>query len=105
MVLLAISRGLGSKVYILDKAENNALTITDSTGRTHPAWGVSYDVDTNEFRTMDVESNTFCAGGMVLGNGTWAVFGGNQPVTYGERAVRLLRYIAMADGSLGEQAE
>lgn len=79
--------GLGSKVYILDKAENNALTITDSTGRTHPAWGVSYDVDTNEFRTMDVESNTFCAGGMVLGNGTWAVFGGNQPVTYGGVAV------------------
>lgn len=27
---------------------------------------------------MDVYSNTFCAGGAVLGNGTWAVFGGNQ---------------------------
>ena len=30
---------------------------------------------------MDVDSNTFCAGGGVLGNGTWIVFGGNQPVT------------------------
>lgn len=30
---------------------------------------------------MDVDSNTFCAGGGVLGNGTWVVFGGNQPVT------------------------
>lgn len=30
---------------------------------------------------MDVYSNTFCAGGGVLGNGTWVVFGGNQPVT------------------------
>jgi hypothetical protein len=29
-------------------------------------------------RTMDVYSNTFCAGGGVLGNGTWVVFGGNQ---------------------------
>lgn len=29
-------------------------------------------------RPMDVYSNTFCAGGAVLGNGTWAVFGGNQ---------------------------
>jgi hypothetical protein len=27
---------------------------------------------------MDVYSNTFCAGGGVLGNGTWVVFGGNQ---------------------------
>lgn len=33
---------------------------------------------------MDVESNPFCAGGMSLGNGSWAVFGGNQPVTTGE---------------------
>lgn len=29
-------------------------------------------------RTMDVYSNTFCAGGNVLGNGTWVIFGGNQ---------------------------
>jgi hypothetical protein len=29
-------------------------------------------------RAMDVFSNTFCAGGGVLGNGTFAVFGGNQ---------------------------
>jgi len=32
---------------------------------------------------MDVFSNTFCAGGTQLGNGTWAVFGGNKPVTTG----------------------
>ena len=29
-------------------------------------------------RTMDVTTNTFCAGGNVLANGTWVVFGGNQ---------------------------
>ncbi|KAK4686430.1 hypothetical protein P7C73_g3698, partial [Tremellales sp. Uapishka_1] len=50
---------------------------------THPAWAVEYDVNNNTYRTMDVYSNTFCAGGAVLGNGTWIVFGGNQPVTTG----------------------
>ena len=29
-------------------------------------------------RTMDVYSNTFCAGGAVMGNGTWVIFGGNE---------------------------
>jgi hypothetical protein len=29
-------------------------------------------------RPMDVLSNTFCACGAQLGNGTWAIFGGNQ---------------------------
>ena len=43
--------------------------------------GVDEEVD----RAMDVYSNTFCAGGGVLGNGTWVVFGGNQ------RTVVLLR--------------
>ena len=35
-------------------------------------------VDERVVRAMDVYSNTFCAGGGVLGNGTWVVFGGNQ---------------------------
>lgn len=73
--------GVGDKVYIIDKTENNALTVTSSAGVTHPAWAVSYDTTANTVRAMDVESNAFCAGGMVLGNGTWAVFGGNQPIT------------------------
>jgi hypothetical protein len=76
--------GVGDKVYIIDKTENNPLTVTSDSGRTHPAWAVSYDTITNEVRAMDVESNPFCAGGMSLGNGSWAVFGGNQPITTGE---------------------
>jgi hypothetical protein len=32
---------------------------------------------------MDVLSNSFCAGGTVLGNGTWLNVGGNQAITYG----------------------
>lgn len=48
----------------------------------HPAWATEYDLATNTYRTMDVISNTFCAGGTVLGNGTWINVGGNQAVTY-----------------------
>lgn len=32
---------------------------------------------------MDVLSNSFCAGGTALGNGTWLNVGGNQAITYG----------------------
>jgi len=73
-------RGQGNKVYILDKVENNPVQING-----HPAWAVEYDTSTNEYRTQDVITNTFCAGGNVLANGTWAVFGGNKAVTYGGR--------------------
>ncbi|RSH89553.1 hypothetical protein EHS25_002104 [Saitozyma podzolica] len=73
--------GTADTVYILDKTENNSLTVTTS-GVTHPAWGVSYDLNTNAVTPMEVTSNTFCAGGLSVGNGSWVVFGGNQPVTY-----------------------
>lgn len=72
--------GTKNKVYVLDKSENNPVKINGKFG-THPAWAVEYDLASNDYRTMDVYSNTFCAGGGVLGNGTWVVFGGNQPVT------------------------
>ncbi|KAI9637230.1 glyoxal oxidase N-terminus-domain-containing protein [Dioszegia hungarica] len=72
--------GTGTKVYVLDKVENNPVTVNGKTG-THPAWAVEYDYVSNTYRAMDVQSNTFCAGGGVLGNGTFVAFGGNQPVT------------------------
>ncbi|WVW85784.1 hypothetical protein I302_107822 [Kwoniella bestiolae CBS 10118] len=74
--------GNNKKIYVLDKTENNPVEITGEYG-THPAWATEYDIESNEYRTMDVYSNTFCAGGGVLGNGTWVIFGGNQPVTTG----------------------
>ena len=93
--------GRPGKVYIVDKtgqyrpltldilvqsyltsltiyAENNNITING-----HPGWATEYDLATNEFRVMEVYSNSFCAGGTVLGNGTWLNAGGNQAVTYG----------------------
>ena len=32
---------------------------------------------------MDIVTNSFCAGGTVLGNGTWLNVGGNQAVKQG----------------------
>ncbi|RSH80521.1 uncharacterized protein EHS24_009101 [Apiotrichum porosum] len=46
----------------------------------HPAWASEVDLTTWEARAMDVTSNSFCAGGTVLGNGTWLNVGGNQAV-------------------------
>lgn len=50
----------------VENSENNNATVNG-----HPAWASEYDLATNTFRTMDVLSNSFCAGGTVLGNGTW----------------------------------
>ncbi|WVQ82615.1 hypothetical protein IAT38_004746 [Cryptococcus sp. DSM 104549] len=74
--------GTEKTVFILDKAENNSLTVTNDDGAVHPAWGTSYSLDSNEATAMQVSSNTFCAAGLPVANGSWVVFGGNQPVTY-----------------------
>ena len=63
------------KAVTLDKTEGNAAQING-----HPAWGEEYDTTTRTSRLMDVITNSFCAGGMSLGNGTWATFGGNENV-------------------------
>lgn len=68
--------GTEQKVYMLDKTENNAVHVNG-----HPAWAVEYDINSNTYRPMEVRSNTFCAGGMSLGDGTWLVTGGNKAVT------------------------
>ncbi|TCD68055.1 hypothetical protein EIP91_011600 [Steccherinum ochraceum] len=72
--------GTPNKVYVIDKTEGNPdhPQIGD-----HPAWASEYDVNSNNGRAMDIVTNSFCAGGNVLGNGTWLNAGGNQAVTYG----------------------
>jgi hypothetical protein len=63
------------KVYILDKAEGNAVRIND-----HPAWGSVWDIATNKANVIDVYSNAFCASGMHLPNGSFTTFGGNGAI-------------------------
>ncbi|KAH7323340.1 glyoxal oxidase [Rhizoctonia solani] len=72
--------GTENRVYIVDKTENNPPRVGSPE---HAAWATEYDLETNTFRPMDVVTNSFCAGGGVLGNGTWLNVGGNQAVTWG----------------------
>lgn len=72
--------GNDNRVYIVDKTENNPIRVGNPE---HAAWATEYDLDTNTLRPMDVVTNSFCAGGGVLGNGTWLNVGGNQAVTWG----------------------
>ncbi|KAF8194592.1 glyoxal oxidase [Pholiota molesta] len=70
--------GRSDKLYILDKVQNNPTQVNG-----HPAWGSEYRLGDNSQRPMEVITNSFCAGGTVLGNGTWISVGGNQAVTVG----------------------
>jgi hypothetical protein len=62
-------------VYILDKVESNPLQING-----HPAWATVYDLNTNQATPLEVYTNTFCAGGGLLGDGRWLNVGGNKGV-------------------------
>lgn len=48
-----------------DFASNDPLTING-----HPAWGALWDLETNTATPLDVLSDTFCASGALLSNGT-----------------------------------
>ncbi|KAF8598417.1 galactose oxidase [Ceratobasidium sp. AG-I] len=67
--------GLPNQVFVVDKTENNPIKVAG-----HPAWAALYNTDNNEMKAMDIVTNSFCAGGSVLGNGTWLNIGGNQAV-------------------------
>ncbi|KAK2467918.1 hypothetical protein APHAL10511_000213 [Amanita phalloides] len=67
--------GNEEKVYILDKAEGNNIQVAS-----HPAWASVWDTATHQAQAMDVTTNTFCASGYHLPNGSYAAFGGNGAV-------------------------
>ncbi|KAF7299175.1 CAP10 domain-containing protein [Mycena indigotica] len=67
--------GNDEKVYILDKAEGNEAQING-----HPAWASVYDINTHKVVLQDVPTNTFCASGMHLPNGSFVTFGGNGAI-------------------------
>ncbi|GAA5829165.1 hypothetical protein JCM11251_004147 [Rhodosporidiobolus azoricus] len=76
-------------IVIFDKAENNALT--DKSGAS--AWGSVYQISTQKVRALNLKTNSFCAGGGWISNGTLVNLGGNPQQTYyaqnGLMAVRL----------------
>jgi len=69
-----------NKVVIIDKTEGNGNNLNING---HPAWTVEYNTDTNTVRALDITTNSFCAGGNVLGDGRWLNVGGNQPIGAG----------------------
>lgn len=60
---------------IMDKVEHNPLTIDG-----HPAWGALYNLNSHALQPLHVLSNSFCAGGTFLSNGTLINVGGNPVV-------------------------
>jgi hypothetical protein len=60
---------------IVDKVQHNPLTISG-----HPAWAALYNLETHAVKPLAMESNSFCAGGTFLGNGTLINVGGNPVV-------------------------
>lgn len=64
-----------SHALIVDKVEHNPLEING-----HPAWGALYNLHTHSVKPLSMQSNSFCAGGSFLGNGTMLNVGGNPVV-------------------------
>lgn len=60
---------------IVDKVEHNPLTIDG-----HPAWAALYNLKTHSVKPLAMQSNSFCAGGTFLSNGTLINVGGNPVV-------------------------
>ncbi|TFK30187.1 copper radical oxidase [Coprinopsis marcescibilis] len=72
MQLVVISSTL---VLIVDKVEHNPLDVNG-----HPAWGALYNLETHETTPLNIQSNSFCAGGAFLSNGSLVNVGGNPIV-------------------------
>ncbi|KAI0636680.1 copper radical oxidase [Trametes polyzona] len=60
---------------VVDKVEHNPLTISG-----HPAWAALYNLKTHALKPLSMQSNSFCAGGTFLSNGTLVNVGGNPVV-------------------------
>ncbi|KAJ7074306.1 copper radical oxidase [Mycena amicta] len=60
---------------IIDKVEHNPVSIDG-----HPAWAALYNLDDHSVMPMSIQSNSFCAGGTFLSNGTLINVGGNPVV-------------------------
>lgn len=60
------------QILIIDRVEGNPLQVNG-----HSAWGAIYTISTNTVRPLNMKSNSFCAGGSWLSNGTMANVGGD----------------------------
>ncbi|KAF9113460.1 hypothetical protein BGX27_001524 [Mortierella sp. AM989] len=63
-----------TKMLIIDKAEANPPKLPSGTS----AYNAEYDLVKNEYRVLEVQTNTFCSGGGFLPNGTMISAGGAE---------------------------
>ncbi|KAL0581691.1 hypothetical protein V5O48_000397 [Marasmius crinis-equi] len=73
-------------VIIFDKVEHNPLTVNG-----HVAWASEFNLETKQARALNPLSNTWCATGSFLGNGTFISSGGNPVVITGQNGLQGLR--------------
>ncbi|KAI1791060.1 glyoxal oxidase precursor [Ganoderma leucocontextum] len=83
-----------------DRASDDPLQING-----HPAWGALFNLQTAEVTPLDVVTNSFCASGGFLSNGTMASIGGDQVgfpgnpiIKPGNQAIRLFAPCASPTG-------
>ncbi|KAF8137769.1 glyoxal oxidase N-terminus-domain-containing protein [Mycena galopus ATCC 62051] len=73
---------------IFDKVEHNPLMTENG----EPAWTAELNLNTHDVRPLHALSNTWCATGGFLGNGTFLSTGGNPIVITGEDGLQALRF-------------
>lgn len=62
---------------VMDKVEGNPTKLPNG----KHAWASFVDLTTGDVRPVDVETNPFCAAGMILPNGSYVILGGNSAVS------------------------
>ncbi|KAJ7648223.1 glyoxal oxidase N-terminus-domain-containing protein [Mycena polygramma] len=84
-----------TKAIIYDKVEHNPLTVNG-----HVAWAVELDLNTQQVRALNPLSNSWCATGSFIGNGTLINSGGNPVVITGANGLQGLRlFTPCTDGT------
>ncbi|KAI0684361.1 glyoxal oxidase precursor [Earliella scabrosa] len=89
-----------SLALFFDRASDDPLQING-----HSAWGALWNLETSTVTALDVVTNSFCAAGALLSNGTMASIGGDQTgfpgnpiIKPGNQAIRLLGPCASSTG-------
>jgi len=88
---------------IIDKMEHNPLNTSG-----HGAWGALYDLHTDEVQPLEMKSNSFCAGGTFLSNGTLLSIGGNgvdRSGFDGINGLQAIRLFQPCDSDSGRKCE
>ncbi|KAI0686469.1 glyoxal oxidase N-terminus-domain-containing protein [Cytidiella melzeri] len=90
-----------SLVLMFDRASDDPLQINN-----HSAWGALWDLETSSVRALDVLTNSFCASGALISNGTMVSIGGDQrgfvgnpAIQPGNNAIRIFEPCTSASGA------